>query len=62
MPAWAVARWQKQMNTPYANLSESEQESDRTEADKFLTILIDEGYRGENTVATTKLSIWRPYA
>ncbi len=53
MPAWAVDRWQKQMNTPYANLSESEQESDRTEADKFLIILVDSGYRGENIAATT---------
>ncbi len=54
MPAWAVDRWKKQMNTPYANLSDTEQESDRTEADKFLIILIDDGRRGKNTVATTK--------
>lgn len=54
MPAWAVDRWKKQMNTPYANLSDTEQESDRIEADKFLIILIDDGYRGENTVATAK--------
>jgi hypothetical protein len=54
MPAWGVDRWKKQMNTPYANLSDTEQESDRTEADKFLIILIDDGHRGKNTVATTK--------
>jgi len=47
MPAWAVKRWTNQMNTPYAQLSDEEQESDRKEGDRFLTILIDEGYRGE---------------
>lgn len=39
MPAWAVERWQRQMNTPYASLPESEKESDRDEADKMLAIL-----------------------
>lgn len=39
MPAWAVERWKRQMKTPYANLSDSEQESDRVEADKFLGAL-----------------------
>lgn len=36
MPAWAVERWTRQMNTPYSQLSEAEQDSDRAEADKFL--------------------------
>lgn len=54
MPRWAVQRWKRQMKTPYTNLSDIEQESDRLEADRFLTILIDEGYRGESVVATTK--------
>ena len=39
MPAWAVDRWAKQMKTFYGNLSESEKNSDRTEADKFLMVI-----------------------
>jgi hypothetical protein len=39
MPSWAVARWKRQMNTPYSELSESEKESDRVEADNMLAIL-----------------------
>lgn len=41
IPAWAYERWKRQMMTPYAELSESEQNSDRTEADKFLAILAE---------------------
>jgi len=36
IPKWAVDRWKKQTNTPYCDLSEVEQDSDRTEADKFI--------------------------
>lgn len=32
-------RWTRQMNTPYAELSNEEQESDRRQADKMLTAL-----------------------
>ena len=39
MPAWAVERWRRQMNTPYAALPELEKESDREEADKMLAII-----------------------
>lgn len=39
IPTWAVRRWQRQMNTPYAELSEEEKESDRAEADKMLAIM-----------------------
>lgn len=38
MPAWGVTRWERQMKTPYADLPESEKESDRAEADKMLAI------------------------
>jgi len=39
IPSWAVERWQRQMLTPYEELSEKEQDSDRKEADKFLALL-----------------------
>jgi hypothetical protein len=38
MPAWAVERWTRQANTPYADLPENEKESDRQEADRMLAI------------------------
>lgn len=39
IPPWAVARWKRQMNTPYAELSEEEKEKDRKEADKYLALI-----------------------
>lgn len=39
MPLGAVERWQRQMNTPYAELSEAEKESDRAEADRMIEIM-----------------------
>lgn len=36
IPAWAVERWTRQMQTPYAELPEEERESDRAEARKIL--------------------------
>jgi hypothetical protein len=39
IPSWAVDRWLRQMNTPYAELPEDEKDSDRKEADKFLALL-----------------------
>lgn len=39
IPAWAVERWKRQIATPYADLEEGEQESDRAEADRVLTIV-----------------------
>lgn len=38
MPVWAVERWQRQMNTPYAELPEEEKKSDRDNADRMLAI------------------------
>lgn len=40
IPAWAVERWQRQMNTPYVDLPESEKDSDRAEAEKMLAITV----------------------
>lgn len=34
-----AARWKRQMNTAYADLSESEKDSDRNEADKVIAFL-----------------------
>ena len=39
IPAPLVERWQRQMNTPYAELSEREKDSDREQADKVLAVL-----------------------
>jgi len=39
IPAWAVERWERQMNTPYKDLSEVEKNSDRKEADRFIKLL-----------------------
>lgn len=39
LPAWAVERWQRQMNTPYSDLPENEKESDRKEADRMIEIM-----------------------
>ena len=42
MPKWAVQRWQKQMNTKYADLSEQEKQSDRKEAKQMLAMIGNE--------------------
>ena len=39
MPAWAVERWTRQMNTPYLELSEEEKQSDLVEAGAMLAIM-----------------------
>ena len=43
IPKWAVDRWQRQMDTYYKDLSDSEKESDRKEADKFLHVMQNNG-------------------
>jgi hypothetical protein len=37
IPASLVERWTRQMNTPYAELSEREKDSDREQADKIMS-------------------------
>jgi hypothetical protein len=39
IPANVAARWQGQIATPYAELSEREKDSDRVEADRVLAII-----------------------
>lgn len=39
IPAEFADRWGRQMNTPYSELSEPEKDSDRKEADKFISLL-----------------------
>lgn len=39
IPAEHVARWMRQMATPYAQLSEQEKNSDREEADRVLALI-----------------------
>ena len=39
IPASLVARWTRQMTTPYRDLPERERESDRAEADRYLAIV-----------------------
>lgn len=41
MPAWAVERWQRQMNTHYFDLSEQEKQSDLDEADTILACIAE---------------------
>jgi hypothetical protein len=43
MPAWAVARWTRQLGTAYADLPASEQDNDRIEADRVLALLEEAG-------------------
>lgn len=38
MPSWAVQEWFHQMKTPFSELSNKEQDSDRKEADKFIAV------------------------
>lgn len=39
IPKSSVLHWQRQVGTPYADLSEAEKESDRKEADRVLAAL-----------------------
>lgn len=41
IPADLVARWQKQIETPYPELSETEKESDREQVRKYMPLIVD---------------------
>lgn len=49
IPEWAVTRWLRQAYTPYNKLSSQEKDSDRKEADKFITLLKQQPPAGEFT-------------
>ena len=40
LPAGLVARWEKQINTKYAELDEQEKESDREQVRKYLPLIV----------------------
>lgn len=62
IPAWAVERWKRQMNTAYADLPEQEKESDRAEADEIMAILLREGgVDNVNTEWVILTSVLLPY-
>lgn len=41
IPKESVERWLRQMRTPYEELSETEKDSDRKEADQYIRIVLD---------------------
>ena len=43
-----IARWRKQIDTPYGKLSEKEKDSDRTWAKKVLVVEVDSGKKVEH--------------
>lgn len=51
-----VKRWMRQIHTPYSELPNEEQESDRIEADKFLSL-----FRSTPTVAVDDYVAWCRY-
>jgi hypothetical protein len=42
IPSDLVERWKRQINTSYINLSESEKQSDKKEAGKFIKLLFED--------------------
>lgn len=46
IPAELVARWTEQIETPYAELSETERESDREQVRRYLPLIVEALTRG----------------
>lgn len=42
VPAELVSRWEKQMSTDYADLSDGEKQSDRDQVGKYLSLIVNE--------------------
>jgi len=62
IPAWAVDRWRRQVATRYSDLSEDEKNSDRNEADRFLSLFNAEIARKDKLIeqmreALSKISV-----
>lgn len=55
IPADLVARWEGQIATPYAALSETEKESDRDQVRRYLPI-IAEALQGEGPTRSRKMA------
>ena len=51
LPKWAVDRWQRQLSTEYAHLSEEEKNADRDEADRFLTLIKEAHPQADNNAS-----------
>jgi hypothetical protein len=47
LPADLVARWEKQIDTRYADLSADEQESDKEQVERYLPIIEEAFLQGE---------------
>jgi len=60
IPKGSVARWRRQMVTPYSDLPQSEKDSDLIEADKFLALISEFNNSSSKTSPLGKLSseIW----
>lgn len=41
IPAELVSRWENQMTTPYAKLTDTEKQSDRDQVQKYLPAIVD---------------------
>lgn len=50
IPAELVARWSEQIETPYAELSEVERESDREQVRRYLPLIVEAAGRIEGAM------------